>query len=120
MSVSPLAALGRRVVLADFDMGGSNLSTLFGVFDLGPDLGAFFSREIERLDDVARPLWRNLSLIVGAGETLATSNPNWGMKQRLLRHLKALDSDVVLVDVGCRRREPCARFFQRRGHPNRP
>jgi len=95
-----LAARGRRVVLADLDVGGSNLATLFGVFDEGPDLGAFFSHSVENLGDVARPLWRNLSLIVGAGETLATANPNWGMKQRLLRHLKTLDADVVIVDVG--------------------
>ncbi len=95
-----LAARGRRVVLADLDLGGSNLATLFGVFEAGPDLGAFFAREVERLSDVARPLWRNLSLIAGAGETLATANPNWAMKQRLLRHLSSIDADVVLVDVG--------------------
>ena len=95
-----LAALGRKVVLADLDVGGSNLSTLFGVFEEGPDLGAFLSREIECLEDAARPIWKNLSLVVGAGETLATANPNWGMKQRLLRHLLKLDAEIVLVDLG--------------------
>ncbi len=95
-----LAGLGRKVVLADLDVGGSNLSTLFGVFDEGPDLGGFLCREIESLGDAARPVWKDLSLIVGAGETLATSNPNWGMKQRLLRHLAKLDAEVVLVDLG--------------------
>ncbi len=51
-----------------------------------------------------RPLWRNLSLIAGAGagagETLVTANPNWSMKRRLLRHLAAVDADVVIADVG--------------------
>ena len=95
-----LAARDRSVILADLDVGGSNLATLFGVFGDGPDLGAFFSHAVDDLADVVRPLWRNLSLIVGAGDTLATANPNWGMKQRLLRHLSSLDADVVIVDVG--------------------
>ena len=95
-----LAARGRSVVLADLDIGGSNLATLSGVSEEGPDLGEFFSHTVKSLGEVVRPLWRNLSLIVGAGETLATANPNWGMKQRLLRHLATLDADVVIVDVG--------------------
>lgn len=95
-----LALRGRRVVLADLDVGGSNLATLFGTFEAGPDLDAFFTRQIDSLEQARRPLRRDLSLIVGAGETLATANPNWAMKQRLLRHLRRLDADVVLVDVG--------------------
>lgn len=106
-----LASRGRRVVLADLDMGGSNLATLFGEFEAGPDLGAFLSREIEKLADATRPLRRNLSLIVGAGETLATASPNWAMKQRLLRQLGTLDADVVLVDVGAGTGNQALDFF---------
>ncbi len=81
-------------------MGGSNLATLFGKFEAGPDLGAFLRRDIQNLQDTPRPLRRNLSLIAGAGETLATESPNWAMKQRLIRQLGSLEADVVLVDVG--------------------
>ena len=95
-----LANRGRRVVLADLDVGGSNLATLFGAFEEGPTLDDFLDRKVELLEDVARPLRRNLRLIVGAGESLATANPTWAMKQRLLRHLKRVDADVVLVDIG--------------------
>ncbi|HPG25072.1 MAG: P-loop NTPase [Spirochaetaceae bacterium] len=95
-----LAARGRKVVVADLDLGGSNLATLFGAFEEGPDLGSFLSRDVSSLADVMRPLRRDLWLIAGAGETLATANPNWGMKQRLLRQLRKLPADVVLVDVG--------------------
>jgi len=95
-----LATMGRRVVLADLDVGGHNLATLFGAFESGPDLDAFFSREVPDLASAARPLRKNLSLIAGAGETLAFANPNWAMKQRLLRQLSTLPADLVLVDVG--------------------
>ncbi len=95
-----LANRGRRVVLADLDVGGSNLATLFGAFEDGPTLDDFFRRDVETLDEAARPLRRDLRLVVGAGESLATANPTWAMKQRLLRHLRRVDADVVLVDIG--------------------
>ncbi len=106
-----LAARGRRVVLADLDVGGANLATLFGEFDAGPDLGAFFAREIGDLEAARRPLRRNLSLVAGAGETLATASPNWAMKQRLLRQLSDLEADVVLADVGAGANNHALDFF---------
>ena len=106
-----LAARGRRVVLADLDVGGANLATLFGEFEAGPDLGAFFAHEIRNLEAARRPLRRNLSLIVGGGETLATASPNWAMKQRLLRQLAHLDAEVVLIDVGAGANNHALDFF---------
>lgn len=95
-----LAARGFRTTVADLDVGGSNLATLFGAFEEGPDLSDFLSRRIDRLTDIERPLRENLSLIAGAGDSLATANPNWASKQRLMRHLRALPSDVVIIDIG--------------------
>lgn len=106
-----LAARGRRVVLADLDVGGANLATLFGEFEAGPDLGAFLARDIRDLESARRPLRRNLSLIAGGGETLATASPNWAMKQRLLRQLANLDADVVLIDVGAGANNHALDFF---------
>lgn len=95
-----LAGLGRKVVIADFDLGGGNLDTLFGAFEAGPSLDRFLNREIGSLGEAARPIRSNLSLISGAGESFATANPNWAMKKRLLRQVRELDADLVLLDVG--------------------
>ena len=95
-----LATLGRDVVIADFDLGGGNLETLFGAFESGPSLDQFLNREVEKLENVVRPIRPNLSLISGAGESYATANPNWAMKKRLLRQLGQLEAEIVLVDVG--------------------
>lgn len=95
-----LAARGQRVVLMDADLSGGNLATLFGIFDQGPTIDDFMLGQVRDLTDVVRPIRQNLGLVASAGESLAATNPNWGMKQRLIRHLRRLDADVVLVDVG--------------------
>ncbi|MCP3984084.1 MAG: MinD/ParA family protein [bacterium] len=95
-----LAHAGRRVILADLDVGGANLATMFGVFDAPHDLDDFWARRVGTLGEVVHPIATRLGLIPGAGETLATANPSYGAKSRLLRALGKLEADIVLVDVG--------------------
>lgn len=97
---SALARAGRRVVLADLDVGGANLATLFGAFDAPRSLDDYWARRVETLGEVICPVASRLGLLPGAGETLATANPSFGAKRRLLRALAGLEADVVLVDVG--------------------
>ena len=54
----------------------------------------------ESLDDVAQEVeWgAGLRLIAGTGQTLATANLPYAKKQRLIRHLRHLDADIVLLD----------------------
>ncbi|MFK7894610.1 MAG: P-loop NTPase [Myxococcota bacterium] len=106
-----LAAAGHDVVIADCDLGGGNLETLFGAFETGPSLDDFLNRKIRSLGEATRRVRPNLSLISGAGESLATANPNWAMKQRLLRQLRDLDAEIVLVDVGAGTGNDALDFF---------
>lgn len=95
-----LAQAGRRVILADLDVGGANLATLFGAFDAPLNLDDFWARRVKTLSEVVHPLGSRLGLLPGAGETLATANPSYGAKRRLLGALAGLEADIVLVDVG--------------------
>ena len=95
-----LAAGGSRVVMVDLDVGGANLAALHGRFDEGGALDAFWHREVATLQDAVQPISNRLGLVSGGGESLATANPSWAAKQRLLRSLGALQADFVLVDIG--------------------
>jgi flagellar biosynthesis protein FlhG len=97
-----LARLGRRVILADLDVGGANLHVLLGAFAPARTLSDFLTRRVERLADVLEPVafCRNLSLLPGAAESLETANPRHASRGRLLRELARLDADVVIVDLG--------------------
>ncbi|OGW47992.1 MAG: hypothetical protein A2V62_03110, partial [Nitrospirae bacterium RBG_19FT_COMBO_58_9] len=62
----------------------------------------FLSKRVERLEDIAQPLpfHPGLTLIPGTGDTLANANMPHAKKKRLIRHLRNLETDVVVVDIG--------------------
>ena len=97
-----IAKKGRRVTLADLDIGGADIHILFGLVNPPVTLTEFLSRRVESLGDIAQalPAHPNLTLIPGTGDTLATANMPYATKKRLIRHLKNLETDVVVVDIG--------------------
>jgi flagellar biosynthesis protein FlhG len=97
-----LSKRGRRVVMADLDVGGANLHIMFGLTAPTLTLSDFLARRTDSLEAVACPVGGSdpLRLIPGTGDTLGTANMPYGTKQRLIRSLRALDADVILIDVG--------------------
>ena len=96
-----MADEGRQVVLVDGDLGAPNLHTLFGLTRTGPTLNSFLEHELEHLEDARVDTGvRRLSLIRGSSALFGSANPSWAQKQRLLRNLEALDTDIIIIDVG--------------------
>jgi flagellar biosynthesis protein FlhG len=95
-----VARMGRRVVLVDVDLGGANLHTCLGVPPPSLTLGDFIQRRVERIEDVAvETQHAGLRLISGASE-LGAANINYAQKTRILNRIRALDVDIVLIDLG--------------------
>ncbi|MET0389031.1 MAG: P-loop NTPase, partial [Polyangiales bacterium] len=97
-----LARGGARVVVIDLDVGGADLHVLFGELSPTLTLSDFLARKVESLEEVARPVdWcPRLRLIAGTGDTLRNTNPASQTKQRLERHMRRLDADLILLDIG--------------------
>ncbi len=108
-----LARAGYSVVMADMDFGGADLHILFGRFKPKHTLTDFLNRDVDELQDVLLPIesCEGLSLLAGTGETLATANPAYATKQRLARHLRKLDADIVILDIGAGTNLHCLDFF---------
>ncbi|OPL16176.1 MAG: hypothetical protein AVO38_08915 [delta proteobacterium ML8_D] len=96
-----LAQLGNKVILVDADLGGSNLHTFAGIRYPKYTLADFIGRRVESMDEVVvdTPI-NNLKLICGADDILGIANPKFTQKTRLLNHLKNLDADFILLDLG--------------------
>lgn len=97
-----LAKSGRRVCVADLDLGGADIHILFGLFEPAATLTDFLNRKVNSLEAVSQTLesFGNLQIIPGSGTTLQTANISYQEKKRLLRALSALDPEILLLDVG--------------------
>jgi flagellar biosynthesis protein FlhG len=96
-----LAQSGRRVVLVDGDLGAANLHTLFGVERPGPTLEALFTRQIASLEEALVPTAvAGLRLLPGSSGQVGGANINHAQKAKLLRQIRSLDAEVIVLDVG--------------------
>lgn len=97
-----MAKRGKRVVLADLDVGGADAHILFGILNPPRTLTDFIDRRVARLDEVLQPISAHpfLQLLPGTGDTLATANLPYAKKKRLIRHFAQLQADVIVVDIG--------------------
>jgi len=97
-----MAKRGKRVVLADLDVGGADAHILFGMLNPPRTLTDFIDRRVQRLDEVLQPISAHpfLQLLPGTGDTLATANLPYAKKKRLIRHFAQLQADVIVVDIG--------------------
>lgn len=96
-----LAESGKRVVLVDLDLGAANLHTYLGMHTATPSLADFLTRKVAQLSEVMIPTPVNgLQLVSGAEYVPGMANlPHW-MKQKLLRHIRTLPVDAVVLDLG--------------------
>ncbi len=96
-----LAGRGQRVVLVDADLGGANLHTCLGIDLPRRTLSDFVERRVERIEDVLTATGiPNLALVSGAMDHLEAANPRHAQKMRLLRHIRAMDVDHAILDLG--------------------
>lgn len=95
-----IARRGWRVVLMDADLSCSNIETVLG-FRSNVRLDDFFNQTGARSlrDIVCDTPYANLRLIPGTSGLMNVANPRFRQKVALIRQLRQLDADVVIVDL---------------------
>src|SRR3569623_293635 len=96
-----MAQAGSRVVLVDCDLGAANQHELFGIDRrLLGNLGQLVKKISSLEEGLTPPQHPNQHQVAGTGASVGAANINHGEKQRIIRRLRALKADVVIVDVG--------------------
>ncbi len=95
-----IARRGWRVVLIDADLGCSNIETVLG-FTPVTRLDAFFHQSGPKSlhDIVCDTPYENLRIVPGTTGLLEVANPRFQQKVALIRELRKLDADLVVVDL---------------------
>jgi flagellar biosynthesis protein FlhG len=96
-----MAHMGVRVVAVDADLEGANLHTCVGVSQPRVSLADYVAHREEDLGKLLldTPV-QNLRLIAATRSNLATPQPGHARRVQLVRELRRLDADVVLLDLG--------------------
>src|SRR5579864_5037308 len=96
-----LAESGRKVVLADLDLGASNAHTMLGLRGVSRGIGTFLSVPRTRFEDIVLPTeYAGLSFVPGDAEVPGIASLRAAQKNRLVRCLRALPTDFLILDLG--------------------
>jgi flagellar biosynthesis protein FlhG len=95
-----MASRGFRVVMLDADLGGANLHSFLGIRRPRCSLTDFFDRKTPLNELVVDSGIEGLGLIMGDLDSLESESIKYTQKLKLLRHIRALEADFVLIDLG--------------------
>ena len=96
-----LAQSGKRVVLADLDLGGSNLHLTLGMRGVRTGIGTFLTNSQVKFEDIIVPTdYENLRFIPGDAEIPGMANLKSGQKTKLIKRLYTVDADYLVADLG--------------------
>ena len=92
------ARQGRKVVLVDLDLGGSNLHTLVGLKNPGTGLHEFMNKNISDLAQAAVPTRiPNLFVITSMDCSMEIANLFHTQKQKIIRAVQKLPYEYILL-----------------------
>ena len=96
-----LARKQKKVILADFDLGGANLHTLLGIKNNHAGIGNFIYKQTASLSSLIQPTQtEGLSFIVGDCLYPGTPNMDYFTKCKIVKELNSLDADYIILDLG--------------------
>jgi flagellar biosynthesis protein FlhG len=108
------AQAGQRVVLADLDLGASNLHLVLGHQSPKCGIGTFLNDIKSNFNDVIADTGvRGLRFIPGDTEIPGTANLRAGQLKALVRRFLALaaDTDILILDLGAGTHQSILDFF---------
>ncbi len=107
-----LAQAGKRVVLADLDLGGSNMHMMLGISNIKTGIGNFITNEnINFKNIVLNTEYQNLRFIPGDMEIPEMADLRVSQKRKLLYNLFSLDADYIVIDLGAGTHKNVLDFF---------
>ena len=92
--------MGWRTVLADLDIGGSNLHLYLGETFLKLNINDFLNKKVPDLQNIMIRNKYGPHLIGGDSSQLGAANISFSQKLKLLKAIKQIDADYIIIDLG--------------------
>ncbi|AFI31148.1 MinD/ParA family protein [Borrelia crocidurae] len=94
-----LANEGKKVLLVDLDLGGSNLHSMLNIIPK-KSIGTFLKTQIPFQDIILESGIKNLNFIAGDSDIPELANIAIFQKKKIIRNLKNLNYDYLIIDLG--------------------
>jgi len=95
-----LGEAGKSVILADLDLGASNVHQILGLKRSDIGIGTFLTQNIALEEVIQETDYKNLRVLPGDTEIPGLANLQTFQKKKLIRGLTSLDADYVVLDLG--------------------
>lgn len=95
-----LAKLGKKTVAVDLDLGGANLHLYLGETFLKWNINDFLNKRVSSLEDIFVPSRYGPLLIGGDSSQLGSSNIGFSRKLKLVKAIKEINADYIILDLG--------------------
>ncbi|NBF40261.1 MAG: P-loop NTPase [Spirochaetes bacterium] len=96
-----LAQNGKKTVVADLDLGGSNLHIILGMRNVAYGLGTFLTHSDVKFEQIVlQTEHENLRFVPGDAEIPGLANLSSAQKKMLIRRLTSLQADYLILDLG--------------------
>lgn len=95
-----LGKTGKRVILADLDLGASNLHLVIGQQAPKKGLGTFLSGQGSFQELITPTQYQNVSFIAGDSEIPEMTALKATQKRALLKNFTSCDADFLILDLG--------------------
>lgn len=95
-----LGQAGKRVALADLDLGASNLHLVLGVQGRKNGIGTFLTKAAEFKDIIIDTDYENVRFVPGDSEIPGFAALKIYQRNSLVKELLKLDADFLILDLG--------------------
>ncbi len=95
-----LGQSGKKVVLADLDLGASNLHLVLGQSAPKFGIGTWLTGHGEFKDIIAPSEYENVDFIAGDSEIPGLTSLKVAQRNKLIKNFKELDADYLIIDLG--------------------
>lgn len=95
-----LGQTGKKVIIADLDLGSSNLHLVIGQKASKTGIGTFLTGQTS-FEELVQPTdYENVRFIAGDSEIPGLTSLKVSQKNDLVRHFTKLDADYLILDLG--------------------
>jgi len=95
-----LSQQGYNTVAVDLDLGGANLHLFLGKPILKHSINDFLANKVNNISEIIEPTKYGPQLIGGNSSQLGAANISFTKKLKLLRAIRKIKTDYVIIDLG--------------------